>query len=182
MTNLGVQMQKEIVLVRECIKGDRKSQHELYNLYAGKAYAICMRYASNPHDAQDMLQEGFIKVFTKIGTFRWDGSLEGWIKRIFIHTCIEVIRKKNRKLTFEIDHIEVPDKELNGFEKIGMKELLSLIQGLPDGYRAVVNLFLVEGFSHKEISELVGIAESTSKSQWAKAKVLLQKQISILNN
>ncbi len=182
MTTFDNEIQKEIVLVKQCIQGNRKSQHELYNLFAGKMYAICMRYASNVDDAQDILQDGFIKVFQKLETFRWEGSLEGWIRRVFVFTSIEFLRKKNKKTTYELDKVDAVDSELNGFDKISMKELLALIQQLPDTYRTIVNLYMVEGYTHREIGEILDIKESTSKSQLVRAKGILQKEISALKN
>jgi RNA polymerase sigma-70 factor (ECF subfamily) len=141
-----------------------------------------MRYASNVDDAQDILQDGFIKVFQKLETFRWEGSLEGWIRRVFVFTSIEFLRKKNKKTTYELDKVDAVDSELNGFDKISMKELLALIQQLPDTYRTIVNLYMVEGYTHREIGEILDIKESTSKSQLVRAKGILQKEISALKN
>lgn len=182
MTTSGNQLQFEIVLIQQCVDGDRKAQHKLYNLYSSKMYAICMRYASNAFDAQEILQIGFIKVFKKLDTFRGEGSLEGWIKRIFIFTCIDFTRQAAKERFNELDKVEVEDNELTGYDKIAMEELLKQIQQLPDGYRTVLNLFMVEGFAHKEIGEILGISENTSRSQLARAKVMLQKQLSSARN
>jgi RNA polymerase sigma factor (sigma-70 family) len=182
LTTTSNQLQFEIVLVKECIEGDRKAQHKLYNLYASKMYALCMRYGGNADDAQDMLQEGFFKVFKNIAKYRGDGSLEGWIRKVFVFSCIEAVRKRNKVVTQDLDNIDIVDKALTGFEKISMYDLMKVVQMLPDGYRAVFNLFMVEGYTHKEISEILGISESTSKSQLMRAKAFLQDQILLLKN
>ena len=175
------QIQNELVLIQECIDGNRKSQHNLYNTYAGKMYAICLRYLGNEHDAQDCLQNGFIKLFTSLKQFRGEGAFEGWARKIFVFTCIESLRKV-RTTTSDFDNLNVENNDLNGFDKISMKDLLEIIQSLPEGFRTVVNLYMVEGYLHREISEMLGISEGTSKSQLARAKIILQTKISLLLN
>jgi RNA polymerase sigma factor (sigma-70 family) len=182
LTVLSNQLQFEIVLVKQCVSGDRKAQHKLYNLYAGKMYAICMRYANNQQDAQDILQDGFIKVFVKLNLYKGEGSLEGWIRRIMVFACIDFLRKRNRDMMIDIDDVMVEDKELTGYDKISMQELLTQIQALPNDYRMILNLFMVEGFTHKEISEMLSITESSSKARLSRAKVMLQKQILAVSN
>lgn len=144
-------------------------------------YAVCLRYASGPEDAQDFLQESFLKVFKNLGSFRGEGSFEGWIRRIVIFTCIEFLRRKPNRQKEMGENIASEDVELTGYDRIAMQDLTKIITGLSDGYRTVVNLYLVEGYTHKEISSILGISEGTSKSQLARAKGVLQKQIQLLN-
>jgi len=141
-------------------------------------YGVCLRYAGSYDEAQDILQEGFIKVFDKLSTFKGKGSLEGWIKRIMIHTAIEKYRERIYHLTVE----EISEnggyvQDNSGPEKLSLEELLNLIQLLPDQYRLVFNLSVLEGMSHKEIGELLGITESTSRSNLSRARNILQEWI-----
>lgn len=174
--------EEDYVLVQDCIKGDRKSQQKLYNKHGGAMYAICLRYAGNEHDAQDILQNGFIKVFKGLNNFRNEGSFEGWMRRIFVYTSLDFIRNEAKPNFSDFDKVVVKDNDLSGFDKLAMKDLLLIIQSLPEGYRTVVNLFMVEGFMHKEIAEMLGISEGTSKSQLSKGKAALQIKIDSLLN
>lgn len=165
-------------LIAGCIKLEPKFQEELYGRYSARMYAVCMRYARHELEAQDMLQEGFIKVFEKLSTFKGTGSLEGWIRRIMVHSAISTYRKKsfqNEKFGYEtLPEDSVPS---DAFDRMGHKELMGLIQNLPDGYRMVFNLYAIEGYDHKEIAAKLGCGESTSRSQLAKARKLLQTKI-----
>ncbi len=141
-------------------------------------YAVCLRYARHRLEAQDLMQEGFIRVFDKLGSFRMEGSLEGWIRRIMVHTCINAYRKKafqNERFGLE----KVPDEPVEplALDRLGQEELLALISELPDGYRMVFNMFAIEGYDHAEIAELIGCAESTSRSQLSKARRMLQQRL-----
>ncbi len=171
-------------LLRDCRAGGVRAQKQLYELYASKMYGVCLRYAQDANMAEDFLQEGFIKVFSNLHRFRHDGSLEGWIRRIMINTSLEWLRKKDLlKHSTNLDnaeHIRYETTEVN--EGLSASELLSIIQTLPAGYRAVFNLFAVEGFSHKEIAELLNISEGTSKSQYARARSWLQKRLRTYGN
>ena len=162
-------------LIEGCLKGDRKIQHELYKRFAPKMYAVCLRYASNAEEAEDILQEGFIKVYNKIGSFRKEGSFEGWIRRIFVNTAIEQFRKKVylQPIT-DIEEDTVEGKYLSVLDRLSEKDIIQLIQQLSPGYRTVFNMYVVEGYTHKQISELLGISEGTSKSQLSRAKQILQ--------
>ncbi len=166
-------------LLKGCLAGVRKSQEELYKTYSGKMYTVCMRYCNDTDDAQDVLQEGFVKVFKNLEKFRNEGSFEGWMRRIFVNTAIEHYRKRSTHLASVVDVTEVQkeDNSWNAFDHLAEKDLLNIIKSLSPGYRTVFNMYVVEGYSHKEIGELLGITEGTSKSQLARAKALLQKMI-----
>lgn len=165
-------------LVQGCLREERKCQEALYSRYSRRMYAVCLRYARHQLEAQDLLQEGFIKVFDKLHSFRMEGSLEGWIRRIMVTTSISQYRKKafqQERFGFET----MPDDEVAplALDALGREELITLISALPDGYRIVFNLFAVEGFDHAEIAEMLGCGESTSRSQLAKARRMLQQRL-----
>lgn len=153
-------------------------QELLYTRFAPKMYAVCLRYSGNSDDAQDLLQEGFIKVFKNLEKYRGDGSFEGWIRRIFVNTSIEYFRRKVKLTTVsETQEITIEDKEWNALDTMAEKDIIKIVQELSPGYRQVFNMYVIEGYSHKEISEILGISEGTSKSQLARAKVILKKII-----
>jgi RNA polymerase sigma factor (sigma-70 family) len=165
-------------LIEGCIRGKRDCQEQLYRFYSPKMFGICLRYASDYHMAEDILQEGFIKIFMNIDRYKGSGSFEGWLKRIFINTAIEQFRK-----TFRFDEYGATGeseelKTENAWQKLSSQDLLAMVQKLSPGYRTVFNMYAIEGYSHKEISELLNISEGTSKSQLARARVLLQKMLS----
>lgn len=166
-------------LVDGCRKGDGKAQEGLYKLLAPKMLGVCMRYAADKMEAEDMLQNGFIKVFNKLADFRGDGAFEGWVRRIMVHTSIEYYRKHHKMMqVVDIDSPGIePSVDPLAASNLGVKDLLLLIQQLPPGYRMVFNLYAIEGFSHKEISETMGISEGASKSQLSRARGLLKEQI-----
>lgn len=155
-------------------------QEELYNRFSGKMYAVCLRYANNSDDAQDLLQEGFIKVFRNLHRFRAEGSFEGWIRRVFVNSSIEHYRKKSLQLSKVSDREEntIEDVDTTALDNLAEKDIIRLIQDLSPGYRTVFNLYVIEGYSHKEIGEMLGISEGTSKSQLARARSILQKKVS----
>ncbi|WP_415970446.1 RNA polymerase sigma factor [Alistipes ihumii] len=164
-------------LIRRCSRNDRTAQQKLYEKYAPKMYGVCFRYVCHREIAQDLLHDGFITVFSKIGDFRGEGSLEGWIRRIFVNTALGYLRKKNVLQDSEqIDALrQVEGTEASAVERMETAELLRCIGKLPDGYRAVLNLFAVEGYSHREIAEMLGVSEGTSRSQYLRAKGCLLK-------
>lgn len=168
-------------LLQGCIEKNLNAQKHLYELYARKMMGVCIRYVNDPDDAQDLLQEGFIKVFEKISSFKGTGSLEGWIKKIMVNTALDNLRRnKNAKLHVDINQEDVfikTDEEVH--DNLSVKELLKLIHQLPDGYRTVFNLYAIEGYSHKEIGDMLGVTESTSKSQYSRARLQLQKAIQL---
>jgi len=164
-------------LIKACIEGKRSAQAHLYHLHSAKMFGICLRYANNYHSAEDILQDGFIKVFQNIDRFKGSGSFEGWLKRIFINTSIEHYRKQI-KIDDEPDGaVEVSDLEGIGHENLVVQDMLNMIQTLSPGYRTVFNMYAIEGYSHKEIAEILNITEGTSKSQLARARMLLQKML-----
>jgi len=166
-------------LIKGCIEGDRRMQEELYRRFSPKMYAVCLRYANNSEDAQDLLQEGFIKIFRNLHRFRAEGSFEGWIRRVFVNTAIEHYRKKSAQLSSvsEKEENTIEDTDITALDSLAEKDILNLIQELSPGYKTVFNLYVVEGYSHKEIGEMLGISEGTSKSQLARAKAILQKKV-----
>ena len=166
-------------LINGCIQGNRQMQEELYNRFSGKMYAVCLRYANNAEDAQDLLQEGFIKVFRNLHRFRAEGSFEGWIRRVFVNSSIEHFRKKSLQLSKVSDKEEntIEDSDISALDQLAEKDIIALVQELSPGYRTVFNLYVVEGYSHKEIGEMLDISEGTSKSQLARARSILQKKV-----
>lgn len=166
---------KEHELIRKCLEGDRVAQKALYETFSRVMYGLCLRYSSNADEAKDILQDGFVKVFTKMDQFSFNGSFEGWMKRIFVNTALEYYRV-NKVHMYHSDVDAAFEKPHHDFtvEKLGQKEILQAINSLAPGYRTVLNLFIVEGYSHAEIGEMMGITEGTSKSQLSRARVQLQ--------
>ncbi|MEO7211148.1 MAG: sigma-70 family RNA polymerase sigma factor [Chitinophagaceae bacterium] len=174
----------EEAILSGCLKNDPVAQRELYNRYSPKMLPVCYRFAQNREDAEDMLQEGFIKVFTQIHTFQNKGAFEGWIRRIMVYNCINFL-KKFKKFNDNIDLMfasYVPGKEPSVTSILQVKQVNECIRSLPLGYRTVLNLYAIEGYSHREIAEMLEIEESTSRSQYARAKsaletILIKKRI-----
>lgn len=161
-----------------CMQGDRRMQEELYRRFSPRMYAVCLRYAGKVEEAEDILQEGFIKVFKKMDSFRGDGSFEGWMRRIFVNTAIEHFRRKRYLMPVtEKEENSIEGKYTSALDDLGAKDILALIQDLSPGYRTVFNMYVVEGYTHKEIAEMLGISEGTSKSQLSRAKVILQDMV-----
>lgn len=163
-------------LIKRCANNDRKAQEEIYQLFGGKLFSICLKYSRNKQEAQDNFQDGFITIFNKVGQFKFNGSFEGWMKRVMINTVLVKYRKKN---VLNIVTEEIPDEVIVDIDddEISLDFLLSLIQELPDRYRMVFNLYVLDGNSHKEISKMLHIAEGTSKSNLARARAILKKKI-----
>lgn len=167
----------EEAILNGCLKNDAVAQRELYNRYSPKMLAVCYRFAHNREDAEDMLQEGFIKVFLQMKSFENRGAFEGWIRRIIVHTCINIL-KKNKKFNESVDIIHatsVQVREESVPSIIQAKQVVECIRLLPIGYRTVLNLYAVEGYSHREISSMLDIEESTSRSQYTRAKSMLEE-------
>ena len=167
----------EEVILEGCLRNDSVAQRELYNTYSPKMLAVCFRYAHSREDAEDMLQEAFIKVFTQLRTFENRGSFEGWIRRIVVHTCINTL-KKNKKFNESVDLIHAASisiREETVPAVVQVKQIVDCIRSLPIGYRTVLNLFAIEGYSHREIAQLLDIEESTSRSQFTRAKGMLEE-------
>lgn len=174
-------MQTDEDLIKGCAKGDRASQKALYDRYCRKMMAICLRYAKSGQEAEDILQEGFVKVFSNISKFRAEAQLATWITRIMINTALN----KQRSKVYMVPMLDVKEGHLIQEEEVSLShfhlnDLMEVVQSLPDGCRIVFNLFAIEGYSHKEISEMVGISIGTSKSQYNRAKSLLKARIETL--
>jgi RNA polymerase sigma factor (sigma-70 family) len=166
----------EEAILQGCLKQQAAAQKALYEKYSVKMFAVCYRYAHNREDAEDMLQEGFIKVFSQIHTFKNQGAFEGWVRRIMVHTCINIL-KKNKKFNESVDIMQASGlqvREENIPSIIQAKQVVECIRSLPIGYRTVLNLYAIEGFSHREIGAILDIEESTSRSQYTRAKAMLE--------
>lgn len=168
----------DIQVIHGCKQGFRTSQKELYTRYAKKMFAVCYRYASDFSSAEDILQEGYIRVFENLHNYRNEGSFEGWIRRIMINTALEMLRKKQPYILpddFENDSVTSVAETI--MEVMEAKDIMDLIQQIPFGYREVLNLFIVDGYSHKEIAEIMGISENNSKLRLLRARNMLKKLI-----
>jgi RNA polymerase sigma factor (sigma-70 family) len=171
------QMLSEDELIEGCRKGNRASQKALYDRYCKKMMVVCLRYSKSSPEAEDILQEGFVKVFQGLGGFRQDSKLETWMTRIMVNTALNHHRKKLYLYPMvDVENIDLPETEVS-LSGLHFTQLLELIQQLPQGCQVVFNLFAIEGYGHKEIAELLGISEGTSKSQYARARSLLQEKL-----
>lgn len=159
--------------------GDRRAQKAIYDALSGKMYAVCMRYMNDAEAAADVLQDGFVTLFTKLDTYSGEGSFEGWARKIFVNTALMSLRKKD--VLRQSDDVEearsITAPDPSALQNIGYKELIAMIASLPPGFRTVFNMYVVEGYSHKEIAESLGISEVTSRSQLQRARALLQAKI-----
>jgi RNA polymerase sigma factor (sigma-70 family) len=167
----------ELELIKQCIAGKRRYQELLYKKFSRKMMGICFRYSKNREEAEDFLQDAFIKIFGKLGQYKGEGSLEGWLRTIVLHTVFESRRKNTRIFFTDINEISPAEADDGINDTIAHDELLSYIQDLPPGCRTVFNMFAVDGYSHREISSLLNIHEGTSKSQLSLARKLLRKRI-----
>lgn len=165
----------DIELVQACLRNDRKHQRHLYEQYKVQMFRICLRYGNNRMEAEDMLQDGFITIFKDLNRYSFKGPLGGWMRKVMVNSCLQHIRKNKNKL-FVVDIQDVPEQEPpTASEHIPrLQELTQMIQKLPTGYRTVFNLYVIEGYTHKEIAELLTININTSKSQLSKAKKMLR--------
>lgn len=166
----------EEAILQGCLKNHAAAQRELYQRYSPKMLAVCFRFAHNREDAEDMLQDGFIKVFLQIHTFQGKGAFEGWIRRIMVHTCINHL-KKNKRFNENVDLIQASSAQVREESIpsiVQAKQIVDCIRLLPIGYRTVLNLYAIEGYSHKEISGMLDIEESTSRSQYTRARQMLE--------
>lgn len=173
-------MNDERSIIEGCLKGHQKSQKMLFDRYAGKMMTVCLRYAKNKEQAEDVLQDGFVKLFRSLGQFKFEGSFEGWMRRIFVNTALDLIRKEYKfSESRSIDEytIQLGSEEVTALQQLGAADLMEVIQRMPPGYKLVFNLFAIEGYSHKEISEEMGISENTSKSQFSRARAYLREEL-----
>ena len=164
-------------LIKKCQKQDIKAQEQLYRLFSNKLFAVSLKYSSSYQQAEDNLQDAFLMIFKKIGQYKDKGSFEGWMKRVVINEALGFLRKKEPlHLAIEKDHIQLPTAA-TAESDLAVEDLLNLLHELPAGYRTVFNMYAIEGYSHKEIAEMLDITEGTSKSQLSKARALLQKRL-----
>lgn len=167
-------------LVKKCLEKDSLAQKQLFDSFSRKMMGVCLRYTKDAEEAQDVLQIGFIKVFEKLHLFNSDGSLEGWIRKVIINTALDQIRK-NKKFESNIDidlvDYQLPSENENVLGQLSVNDLLKIIQAMPPGFRTVFNMYAIEGYSHQEIADQLNISINTSKSQYSRARVYLQKII-----
>lgn len=173
-------------LLKECLSGNTRAQKQLYERYAPKMFGVCLRYAPDHNMAEDFLQEGFIRIFTKLGSYKSQGSLEGWMRRVMVNTSLEILRKKDiLKNSLELTSYgeSAIDNEVNDNAEdsllglVPVNVLYKVLSEMPTGFRTVFNLFVVEEYSHKDIANMLDISEGTSKSQYARARVWLKKRL-----
>lgn len=177
-TSLETPFKDEQTLIKACIKGRRKAQRYLYDSYRVSMFSVCLRYAPSREVAEDLLQEGFYSVFKDLHQFRGEGALGGWIHKIMVRTALAYLRKTPKNTLQEApDFDQSYDGESNIIAEMSASHILHLLQTLPSGYRAVFNLYAIEGYSHREIGELLTITESTSRSQYVRARQFLQKML-----
>ncbi len=165
-------------IINDCASGDVRAQEKLYRTLAPKMYGVCLRFAKDRTEAEDNLQEGFVKVFTNIHKFRHEGSLEGWVRRIMVNVSLSKYRKQHLMHPVEdVSIYETPEMSEDALDKISADELLALVQELPPRYRMVFNLYVMEGMSHQEVGEAMNISEGTSKSNLARARDILKRKV-----
>jgi RNA polymerase sigma-70 factor (ECF subfamily) len=174
----------DATLAEECVNGNIRAQRALFDKYARKMMGVCLRYTKNTDEAEDVLQDGFVKVYQKLKDFKKEGSLEGWIRRIMVNTALDQLRK-NARLLGDVQ-VEEVDYKVQGssfvVEQLMADDLMKLIHQLPEGYKVVFNLYAIEGYRHQEIGETLGITESTSKSQYSRARAYLRERLEKMNN
>lgn len=167
-------------IIKGCLAGNRRDQELLYRRHASKLYAVCLQYSGNDDEARDILQEGFIKIFENLIHYKNEGSFEGWMRKIIVNTALEKYRSKhNLYRVDDIDMIPEPDADPDTEDYAGLEavDLLDIIRELPPKYRMVFNLYAIEGYTHKEISQMINISEGTSKSNLSRARQILQKKV-----
>ena len=166
-------------LIDLCIKGDRIAQRALYDRLASRMFPLCIRYVGERDTAEDILQDGFVTLFSRLDSFKGHGSFEGWARKIFVNTALMYLRKKDAlKMSDELETARNLSTDITSqMDNIGYKELMKLITSLPTGFRTVFNMYVIEGYSHKEIAEMLNISETTSRTQLSRARVWLQNKI-----
>ena len=171
------QVYSEEELAAGCQGKNPLHQQALYQVYSGRMLGVCMRYASSKTEAEDILQDAFVRIFERISSFRGEGSLEGWVRRVVVRTALEHCRRKAIRRTEDLTEVKGREVSPDQLAALSRDELLSLIQALPEGYRMVFNLYAIEGYSHKEIADSLGISQGGSKSQLSRARIWLQKRL-----
>jgi len=167
---------KEDELIKGCLRRDRSAQKLLYDTYSSKMYGLCYRYVKNAMEAEDVLVTSFMKVFEKIDQFKHEGSFEGWIRRIVVNEALTCLRKnRSMHLETELNYVDFDPNYRNLSDHLEEEDLMELVKALPTGYRIVFNMYAIDGYSHKEIADSLGISENTSKSQLSRARTYLQK-------
>lgn len=171
-------------LIKASLSGDPSAQKTIFDRLAGKMMSVCMRYMGDRDSAQDVLQDGFITLFSKLGDYSGQGSFEGWARKIFVNTALMALRKNDvLKESSDIDAaFSLSSSAPSAGDKLGYDELMRLVGSLPAGFRTVFNMYVIEGYSHKEIGEALGISEATSRSQLQRARIILQEKIKNLDN
>ena len=174
----------DIETIKSCIQGDRASQKVLYDRLAPRMFPVCMRYIGDRTLAEDILQDGFVTLFTHLNSYKGDGSFEGWARKIFVTTALMSLRKKDAlKMSEELEAVRSMKADTSSqIQNIGYKELINLVMSLPPGFRTVFNMYAVEGYSHKEIGDMLGISETTSRTQYSRARAWLQNKIKEIEN
>jgi RNA polymerase sigma-70 factor (ECF subfamily) len=169
----------EITLANKCIEGDQRAQRKLFEMYAPKMMGVCLRYMKDEAQAEDVLQDGFVKVFTKLEKYTGDGSLEGWVRRIMVNTALDQLRKGTKfNANVSMDDVGYKvESDADVLASLIEEDLLKLIQEMPTGYKTVFYMFAIEGYSHKEIGKKLGVSENTSKSQYSRAKAYLRIKV-----
>ena len=174
----------DLKLIESCREGDRAAQKVLYERLAPRMFPVCIRYIGDREAAEDVLQDGFVTLFTRLDSYKGEGSFEGWARKIFVTTALMELRRKDAlKMSDELDVVRgMKSETVSQLQSIGYKDLMSLITQLPPGFRTVFNLYAVEGFTHKDIGEMLGISETTSRTQLSSARAWLPNKIKEIEN
>ena len=174
----------DLKLIESCREGDRAAQKVLYERLAPRMFPVCIRYIGDREAAEDVLQDGFVTLFTRLDSYKGEGSFEGWARKIFVTTALMELRRKDAlKMSDELDVVRrMKSETVSQLQNIGYKDLMNLITQLPPGFRTVFNLYAVEGFTHKDIGEMLGISETTSRTQLSRARAWLQNKIKEIEN
>lgn len=169
----------DLRLIESCIKGDRAAQKVLYDRLAPRMFSVCIRYVGDREQAEDILQEGFVTLFTHLADYKGEGAFEGWARKIFVTTALMELRRKDAlKMSEDLDAVRgMKTEAVTQIQSIGYKDLMKVITQLPPGFRAVFNMYAIEGYSHKEIGEILGISETTSRTQLSRARTWLQNKL-----
>ena len=174
----------DLRLIESCIKGDRAAQKVLYDRLAPRMFPLCIRYVGDREKAEDILQDGFVTLFTRLDSYKGEGSFDGWARKIFVTTALMELRKKDAlKMSEDLETVRGMKTEMaSQLQNIGYKDLMKVITQLPPGFRTVFNMYTIEGYSHKEIGEILGISETTSRTQLSRAKTWLQNKLKEIEN